>query len=597
MSATLTRPESADGEPADRPEPAAGDPADRPAWLVTTRRFVTGRRLPWLVALLAVVPVFTTLRDVAASGRLQHIDYLYQLTRITNPDGTLKPLDLRNYLSNEHILGLPTAVYWVNIKLFDGDNRTLGVFVVAMACLTVVALGLALPRTLPPLARAGVVVAASALVFSPHGLWNYTRAMSGTAWLTANLIVVVALLLGVRGRWWPAWALALLAGLTYGTAFAVWPILSLLAFARRDPWWKRLLPLAAGGALVLVWLVYRPSAPLAAAPTSDLAGLLYYFLAVIGKLWTSDSGALAAVAGAVILACYAALASSAVARERQLWFWWALAGHALLGAAMITAARVDYGGEVGLDTARYTSVSVLMSLPAIVLLAAVVHRRVPGLAVRIAAVTIAAGMLGFALGGPDGAEERAADKEHHVEAVAIRAGYSDAYRRYPLASELVPRLRALHHYPFTGDFTLGCGGPELGSTLDLDAMTALPPAIGNKRPRHAAGAVDWTEPVDPAPVLDGKPVPIFHGWAADATDPVRCAVLVDGAGTVVGGGVSGEARPDVALRYAGVAPDSGFAVIGPVEDGTRIVVIHDSGAMRWLPPVAPPGAYGPPPAP
>ncbi|WP_431436554.1 hypothetical protein [Actinophytocola sp.] len=579
MSTTLTPPGST---PESTPEPAA-EATTAPARLPAVRRFAAGAWLPRLVTLLAAIPVATTLRDVANSGRLQHLDYLFQLWRVTNPDGSLKAFDLRNYLSNEHILGLPTLLYWINIKLFDGDNRTLGVFVVAVAVATVVALGLALPRTLPPLVRAGLVVAASALMFSPHGLWNYTRAMSGTAWLTANLIVVVALLFAVRGKWWPAWALAVLGSLSYATAFAAWPVLALIAFARREPWWRRLLPLVVGGSLVLVWMAYRPSAPLAGQPTSDPAGMLYYFLAIVGKLWSVDSGAVAAMAGVVVLGVYLAIASSKVAREPRMWFWWALAGHGLLGAGMITAARVDYGGEIGMSTSRYTSVSVLLAVPAIVLLATVVHRRLPARAYQVTAAVVMVGLLGFALGGRAGSEERAANTEHFVEAVAIRGGFSDAYRRYPPADELAPRLRALGHYPFTDDFTLGCGGPELGSTLDTDAMTALPPALGNKVPDHPAGAVEWTEPAQPDPFYDGKRVPVFHGWAADATDPVRCVVVADPRGTVVGGGVSGQTRPDIAFQYAGIIPNTGFTVIGPIESGSRIVVIHESGAMRWLP--------------
>lgn len=571
------------------PEPdAAADPAEQPAWLVLARRFALGHGLPRTIALLAALPAVAMLFEVARAGRFQHIDYLFQLTRITNPDGTLKPFDLENYFSNEHMLGLPTLIYWINIELFAGDNRTLGVFVVAMASLTVLVLGAALPKTLPPLARAGLLVAASTLVFSLHGLWNFTRAMSGTAWLTANLVVVAALLLAHRGRWWPAWALALLASLTYGTAFAVWPVLALLAVLRRESWWKRLIPLAVGGLIVSVWLSYRPSAPLAGAPTSDPGSLIYYFLAVVGKLWTADSGGMAAVAGTVILAGYAVLATNRIAREPRLWFWWALACHAFLYSAMIAAARVDYGNEVGMSTARYTSASVLMSIPLIVLLAVVAHRTADRRGHKIASAAVLVGLLGYALGAPNAVAEREANKVHHVEAVAVRGGFNDAYRRYPLASELGPRLRALGHYPFTDDFTLGCGGPELGSTLALDEMTPLLPARGNKRPRRAAGAVERTEPSDPAPFFDGKPVPIFHGWAADRTDPVRCTVIVDGDGKVVGGGVSDVVRTDIAIKYAGVAPNSGFVVIGPVDDDSRIVVIHDSGVMRWLPAEVPP---------
>lgn len=545
------------------------------------------RRLPVLVASLAAVPALLTLFEVLRAGRFQHIDYLYQLVRITDRDGSPAAFDLKDYFSNEHLLGLPSVVYWANIQLFAGDNRTLGVYVVAMAALTVLALGAALPRSLPPLARAGLFAGASALVFSLHGLWNFTRAMSGTAWLTANLIVVVALLLAARGRWWPAWAFALLGSLTYGTAFAVWPVLAGLAAAKREPWWRRLVPLAAGAVVVAVWLSYRPSAPQAGSPTTDLGSLLYYFLAVVGKLWTVDDGGAAAIAGVVVLAGYGLLATTRAARAPELYFWWALAAHAFLYAAMIATARVDYGGEVGLETARYTSASVLMAIPVVVLAAAVAHRHPAWRGKRIAVLAVATGVLGYSLGAPGAVVERTANRIHHVEAVAVRAGISDAYRRYPLASELVPRLRSLGHYPFTDDFTLGCDGPELGSRLDRDAMEPLPPARGNKRPPHAAGVVERSEPPDPAPFHEGRPVPVFHGWAADRSDPVRCVVIVDGRGVVVGGGVSGLVRPDVSRLYAGVAPDSGFVVIGPVEGGSRIVVLHRSGAMRWLPTTLP----------
>jgi hypothetical protein len=573
-----------DPQPDPAPEPdAATVLAGPPAWLTVVRRLAVSRWLPRSVASVAAVPAILMLLEVSRAGRFQHIDYLFHLVRITNPDGSFKPFDLENYFSNEHVLGLPTVLYWINIELFAGDNRTLGVFVVVMAALTVLALGAALPLGLPPLVRAGLLVAASTLVFSPHGLWNFTRAMSGAAWLTANLLVVLALLLASRGRWWPAWSLALLASLTYGTAFAVWPVLALLAVLRRDPWWKRLLPLVAGAAIVSVWLSYRPSAPLADSPVSDPASLLYYFLAVIGKLWTTDNGGVAATAGAIVLGVYGVLAATKTARDPRLWFWWALACHALLYSGMIALARVDFGDEVGLATARYASASILMAVPAIVLLAFVAHRRLDARGHRITVAVVLAGLLGYALGAPYAVEERTANKIHHVEAVAVRGGFSDAYRRYPLASDLVPRLRALGHYPFTDDFTLGCGGPELGSTLSLTDMTRLLPAHGNKRPRRAAGAVDSVEPRDPAPFFHGDPVPIFRGWAHDREDPVRCAVIVDDGGKIVGGGVTGVVRSDIALEYAGVAPDSGFVVIGPAGPDSRIVVIHRSGAMRWLP--------------
>lgn len=177
-------------------------------------RWTTDRRLTSGIELFALLPVIATVMDVSKALRLQLLDYLHVLLRITNTDGFLNIPGLR-FLQNEHPLVLPSLVYWLDARLFDGDNRVLGYFAVVVAALTVVLLRAALPAHLPHVVRACLVVGTSALVFSLHGLHNFTLGMSGTAWLTANLIVVAALLLAVRDRWWFAWAAGVLACLSY----------------------------------------------------------------------------------------------------------------------------------------------------------------------------------------------------------------------------------------------------------------------------------------------------------------------------------------------------------------------------------------------
>lgn len=557
------------------PVPATADqpvtePA-RPPWRPTTRL------LARLLEVLAVIPVITTLLEVLAGQRLQYTDYWYVLLRITNPDGSLHIAGMR-VLQNEHPLMLPSFLYWLDARLADGDNRILGVLVVLIAALTVLLLRFALPKSLPPLLRAGIVVAASLLVFSPHGLHNFVRAMSGSAWLTANLLVIGALLLAYHRKWWLAWLLGLLACMSYGTAFAVWPAFALMATLGREAWWKRLVPLGVGVLVVLTWIGLKPAVDPGGTPTNDLASLLYTWFAVVGHLWTSESSGVAVLAGVAVVGIYCWLATTTVGRDRSLRFWWALALHAFVASAMIAAARIDFGSDFGLSS-RYTSLSVLMAVPAIVLLAVYMHRVLGERAQKLAIGVLAIGLLGYTLGSPAAATIRSQNSEHQLEGIALRAGLGDSYgATLPPAKALVPRLKAMGHYPFSDTFTLGCGGPELGSTIDMNAMTPLPPA-DSRNPRQAAGSVDDIESKNDAVII--------RGWATGVADPVRCALVVDPRGKVTGGGLTHLARPDVTTRLSGIKPDVGFSVIAPHEAAGRVVIILSSGSMRWLEPKAP----------
>jgi hypothetical protein len=552
------------------------EPRRSEAWLARLRERATDNRLARLVEVLAVLPLIATVLDILKAPKLQYTDYWYVLLRITNPDGSLHLPGMR-VLQNEHPLMLPGFLYWLDARFAGGDNRILGLLVVVIAAATILLLRTALPKTLPPLFRAGLVVGASALVFSPHGLHNFVRAMSGSAWLTANLLVVAALLLAYHRKWWPAWIVGVLACMSYGTAFAVWPAFALMATIGKEKLWRRLLPLGVGVLVVITWMALKPAVDPGGSPANDAASFLYTLFAVIGHLWTGESAGFAVFAGVLVVGIYCWLVTNPVARSPRLRFWWALAVHAFLASAMIAAARIDFGADFGLSS-RYTSLSVLMAIPAMVLVAVVVHQA--GARAQhawLAAVLV--GILGFTLGSPTASTIRSQNAEHPLQAFALRAGLGDAYGAVlPPAKDLVPRLEAMDHYPFNDDFTLGCGGPEFGDSLDLDEMTPLPPA-DERNPRSPAGSVDDIEPKNTASVI--------RGWATGVDDPVRCAVVVDAEGRITGGGLTHISRPDVTAKLSGIPADVGYAVIAPAAEVDRVVIILESGAMRWLAPTPP----------
>jgi hypothetical protein len=419
------------------------------------------------------------------------------------------------------------------------------------------------------------VFATSALIFSLHGLHNYTHSMSGAAWLTANLVAVGALLFAVKGKWWPAWGMALLGSITYGTAFAAWPSLALVAIMRKEPMWRRVLPLAAGAVIVGGWMSVNHNAA-GSGTESDIGTAIFGLFAVIGKIWTANNTGVAVLAGAAILGAYGALATVKAARAPELRFWWGLACHGFFGSAMIAISRIDFGLDYS-QHSRYTSVSVLTSLPLLVIAGTVTHAFFARHWRKLAVGFAIAGVTGFALGVPTADQVRAENVDHEVESVALRAGYLNAFgwALPPAGHQLVPRLQALGHYPFNDSFTLGCGGPELGDTIDLGGVKEMKPPEGGRTPVSPVGTVDNVVP---------KPgSQLVYGWATGVKDPVRCTVLVDSTGKVVGGGVSDRVRSDIAQAYLGINADTGFAMVGPDDPDLRVVVILESGAKRWMP--------------
>lgn len=538
------------------------------------RWWLYNRKLALGVELFALLPALAMALEVSASPRLQQLDYWNVLSRITQFDGAFRWAGVWG-LHNEHPLIVPSFFYWVDARYFDGDNRILGYLAIVIAAATVLLLRYALPRILPDVLRAGLVVAASALTFSLHGLHNFALGMSGTAWLTANLFVVAALILAMKRQWWLAWVSALVACMSYGTAFVVWPALLLIAVLLKERWWVRITNIGLFAVVIAEWIHLLPDFDHDRISENDSIGTMpHAFLTLIGHVWTGRSQDFAVIAGGAILFAYAALLTVSFARSRRLWFWWALAVYGVLACGEIAAARVDFGTDIGLAS-RYTSLSVLASLPLLVIVTTVAFRRWPRNALRftIAAVTI--GLVGFTIGAPSATPVRAGQKEEDLQAIAIRAQLDNRFwYGVPRTDRLAPRLKALGHYPFTDDFTLGCGGPELGDRLDMDEMRPMTePEEGQERP---TGAIDQVE-------THGNSI-LVRGWAVGGRSNVKCVLVVDADGKVTGGGQYHLPRPDVANLLGWGPKDSGYAAVGKEDpEGGRVVFLLDDGWQFWLP--------------
>jgi hypothetical protein len=572
VTSTVAKDSAEDSAPDGRDEDTTDNPES--PWSARVRRYLTPVWLARLIELLALVPAAAMAVEVSNAPKLHFVDYWYALVRFVNLDGSLNIGGLFKS-SNEHLIAVPSLLYYGDATIFGGNQRFLGYLDILIALGTVLLIRFAIPKSLPVVVRASIVLASSALIFSLHGLHNFTHAMSGAAWLTANLICVGGLLFAVRGKWVPAWGMALLGSITYGTSFAIWPSLALIAIMRREPMWRRIAPLVAGAIIVLGWMTVNHNAA-GSGTESDIGTAIFGLFAVFGHIWAANNTGVAVFAGAVILGAYGALATVKASRTPELRFWWGLACHAFFGGAMIAVSRIDFGLDYS-QHSRYTSISVLISLPLLVLAGTVLHSFVTRHWRKLAIGFAVAGVLGFALGVPTADQVRAEDTDHEMKSVALRAGYINAFgwALPPAGHQLVPRLEALGHYPFNDSFTLGCGGPELGDHIDLTGTRRMELPKAGRTPTQPAGLVDKVQPEPGAQIV--------WGWATGVKDPVRCTVLVDSTGKVVGGGVSDRVRSDIAQQYLGINADTGFGLVGPDDPDLRVVVILESGAKRWMP--------------
>ena len=176
---------------------------ERPDW----RR----RAAQCVVAVVVAVPVVRMFELVRGVSAMPYSDYWIIFGGLVRADGSV---DLGDLLvrHNDHPLLVAKSLYALNLQLFDGSNATLALAVLLVGILQLVAVGVLLARSRLSFAeRSLVLILSSVLLFSMNGAWNYVLAMSGAAWLTANVLVLAAIVLRQHDRTWGAFALGVLA--------------------------------------------------------------------------------------------------------------------------------------------------------------------------------------------------------------------------------------------------------------------------------------------------------------------------------------------------------------------------------------------------
>ncbi|MFC9250933.1 hypothetical protein [Amycolatopsis thailandensis] len=550
-------------------------------------------KLPlWALWALTALPILLSITEVLRAPKINHADYWVVLGLTADTNGNLDVAQLF-HLYHEHPIVLVGLVFWLDAKLFAGTQTPLGFLSVVLAAGMFAALWSMLPRTLTGLRRAGVVAGLSGLVFSAGTVEYFGDGMMGVQWLLGLAPAVIAIAFAHHGKLVPAFLFAFMGSLGHGVAFPVWIVLALVLWLRGESRIKTALPLGLGLVVFILWRV-APWPPSYQKP--NVVGADTYLGAMtstIGQSWSTKSPDLAFLAGALTVGLFGLLIAAAVKQRlaaktenftgtldgpapvAAVAGWFGLAAQVTLNGAMIGVSRGGYNATEGMSS-RYVGIGLLGVCAVLVLL---VTRGPRALRLKAIPLALVMALCVYAIGNTAAGATRYRYAYQPVLAVAMHVNAGGVMAKMFAYTDFLEQERKMGIYPFTPDFTLGCGagGPELGTTVDLAKAVELKgPGYGTK---DTAGAVDT------APVTGDKQI---NGWALIGGQQAQCILITDGGGKVVGGGTVGLPRDDISQFMNGTGRSGWQAVAAPevkdpvvlaYRDGVyhRITTIKDAG--------------------
>ncbi len=477
---------------------------------------------------------------------------------------------------NEHRILISRGLFWLEYTVFDGSGAFLIFLNYAFVALAAGLLTWALLRTSrgegsrTDFATAFLAVLALLCLWTQHE--NLTWAFQSQFFLAQTLPLAALLLLArskeasaSSGLWFAGAVVVGLASTgTMANALLVQPLLVVCAAALRMGWARTGILCAAAAFSFWAYLYNYVSHPghgsVTATLVSDPVGLVIYTLRYLGSPVYGVFGpgtpasVAAAMAGLVLMLATLAQAIRILWSAKPEPFALALI---LFIAYVCGTALVTGGGRLvfGLDQAfssRYTTPALMAWAALIVLYAPLFirglrHHQTEGQV--FLALTAAA--LGFLVA---------------FQTAAIRPDQELAFRREiaALSIELdIPDETYIRTvFPNTaaamsiGRYASGLNRGVFGTARFRDVAQRIGSAAAPRDTRVCSGSLDRIEPI--AGVHKWVR---FHGWQFDdqAGRPPSSVDLVDQAGQVVGYGLTGQPRPDVAGAIDPKALRSGFA--------------------------------------
>jgi hypothetical protein len=535
--------------------------------------------------------------QVAEAPLMPTLDYWAILGRALNNDGSLYERGLLTF-QNGHPTFLPALVYYLNAAYLGGTNTALGVLALLLALTTVLLLVRSLPVADLGRGRAAVAVVAIAwLIFTPKGLHSFVNGFSGVAWMSANLLVVAALLLTVKGRFWWALVPTLTACACYGTSFALWPALLVAQRLRGSNWRVQATTALLGVVVGSLWLLARPTVPPRGAD-GDWPSYVQAWAAVMGGLWTSSSIDLATVMGLLVAGAAAVVTFRALAPHfgggggrpigapgahvdtgpapirPAVVLWLSLLVWGVLAGGLIAVSRAETAAAVGLES-RYASV------PALTICAVLVLGLLTAPPVRLSLIMVPTTLLILLMTAGSTGSYRTIHESYSVielSGIAARIGETENLTRGVIWTDRLPAAEKLGTYPFNSLFGRDCDGLLPGDRIDRSGLPQLaPPRPGGPSDSPAPSMAAVEQRVT-------EPGVRLEGWALVEGQQADCILLAHDE-QIIGAGLTGLPRPDVGESTGTLLQQLGWRAFAPPgyrPDDVDVIVVLD-GARYLLP--------------
>ncbi|MFC4726843.1 hypothetical protein [Coralloluteibacterium thermophilus] len=528
------------------------------------------------------------------------LDYWDIFPSIIGDTGFVLTLETLYKTSNEHIVALTKLFYLANHLVTQGDNFGLSVIACTFSLLVAACFAKVLSRSAAgPLETVLLATVAAVAVFTPMAAHNYFIGMSGVAWLGANCFAVASAALMMLGAQRRSTLLIMLAGVAalcaghmYSTGIVAMTVIGVQALLLRSTRRLGMLYVALGIVYLAIVVMFQRVPESHGERTFDFLALIGFALTFLGAGLTTDSN-LALLWGGVGLATFGWLVASDLQRsegERGVdAFWIAIGIYVLMNAALAAIGRSGMGGSEAAMASRYASLPSLFWVAVLGLwlsqrnLAALRESsqrwRVSG--GTLLGVVLAASVLITGQPRVERLENRADGKQ--LATLAIRLGVRDDSVVIPRITSApdqlyssLEHLRTIGHVPFNQPTPC----PDVGQTVMVESADVS----------RMVGHVDTASELD-----DGWYR--LSGWALAPEDDApplqrnpeseaRCLLLIDEDGRVLGMGLGGVPRPDVAKAYKRERNEYGwigYARVPDVANGERTAYAAiPLGGGRWI---------------